>query len=123
LGVTEDKGSFDAILAHATDDNDSRVRINAIRGLASLKDARAAEPLVKRGEFLAQRDLSGRPAEINEILEIATTLGRLLGQKEDQTAVSWLRKLNTTLKYTAPEVELAFVRIAPAAYPAEFGPA
>jgi len=121
LGVTEDKASFEAILARATDDNDSRVRVNAVRALASLKDARAAAPLLKRGEFLAQRDLSARPAEINEILEIATTLGRLLAQKEDQPAVSWLSELNTTLNHTAPEVELAFVRIAPSAYLAEFG--
>jgi cyclophilin family peptidyl-prolyl cis-trans isomerase/HEAT repeat protein len=121
LGVTEDKPSFDAIVARATDDNDSRVRVNAIRALASLKDARAAETLLKRGEFLGQRDLSARPAEINEILEIATTLGRLLAQKDDQAAVAWLHKLNATLNHTAPEVELALVRIAPSAYLADFG--
>src|SRR5215208_5702149 len=92
LGVTEDKASFDALLAHATD-KDSRVRVSAIRALASLKDPRAAEPLLKRGELLAQQNVGDRPAETNEVLEIATTLGRLLVQKENQAALAWLRKI------------------------------
>jgi len=109
LGVTEDKQSFDALLAKATGDSDSRVRVSAIRALASLKDPRAAEPLIKRS------------AELNESLEIATTLGRVLAQKEDQAAIAWLRKINEPLNHTAPEIELAFVRIAPATYLAQFG--
>ena len=63
------------------------------------------------------------PAELNEILEIATTLGRLRAQNEDHTAVAWLRKLNETLNHNAPEIDLAFVRIAPATYLADFGTA
>lgn len=109
LGVTEDKQSFDVLLAKAIGDSDSRVRVSAIRALASLKDPRAAEPLMKRS------------AELNESLEIATTLGRLLAQKEDQAAIAWLRKINEQGNHTAPEVELAFVRIAPANYLAQFG--
>ncbi|HVF23606.1 MAG TPA: peptidylprolyl isomerase, partial [Pyrinomonadaceae bacterium] len=123
LGITEDKPSFDALLSRATDDKDSRVRVSAIRALASLKDPRAAEPLLKRGELLAQRNIANRPAETNEVLEIATTLGRLLGQKEDQQAVAWLRKVSLALNRTAPEVEVAFVRVAPATYLADFGAA
>jgi cyclophilin family peptidyl-prolyl cis-trans isomerase/HEAT repeat protein len=121
LGVTEDKPSFDALLARATEDKDSRVRVSAIRGLASLKDPRAAEPLLKRGELLAQANIANRPVETNEVLEIATTLGRLLAQKEDPGAVAWLNKLGQALNHTAPEVELALVRIAPATYLADFG--
>jgi cyclophilin family peptidyl-prolyl cis-trans isomerase len=41
--------------------------------------------------------------------------------KEDLTALSWLRKLREGFGSTAPEVELAFVRISPEAYLAEFG--
>ena len=123
LGVTEDKQSVDALLARATDDKDSRVRVSAIRALASVKDPRAAESLLARGQLLAQRNLAAQPAELNEILEIATTLGRLLAQKEDRNAVNWLRKLNETLNHTAPEIDLAFVRIAPATYLADFGTA
>jgi cyclophilin family peptidyl-prolyl cis-trans isomerase/HEAT repeat protein len=121
LGVTEDKQSFDSLVAHATSDQDSRVRVSAIRALASLKDPRAADPLLKRGQTLVQQQSNNRPAEMNEILEIATTLGRLLAQKNDQTAIDWLRKTNESLNHTAPEVELAFVRIAPATYLADFG--
>jgi cyclophilin family peptidyl-prolyl cis-trans isomerase/HEAT repeat protein len=112
LGIAEDKPSYETLLAHAVDDRDSRVRVNAIRALAALKDPRAAEPLLKRGQSISQ---------LNEVLEIATTLGRLLAQKDDQAAVAWLRKLNESLNHTAPEVDLAFVRIAPATYLADFG--
>jgi len=121
LGITEDKPSFDALVSRAIGDLDPRVRVSAIRALASLKDPRAAEPLLKRAEIPAERKLSGRPAEVNELLEIATTLGRLLAQKEDQTAITWLRKINEPLNHTAPEVELALVRIAPSTYLADFG--
>jgi cyclophilin family peptidyl-prolyl cis-trans isomerase len=121
LGLSEDKQSYETLLTHATDDKDARVRVNAIRALASLKDPRAAEPLLKRGQLLSQRDLPNLAPELNEILEIATTLGRLLAQKEDQAAVAWLRKLNETFNHRAPEVDLALVRIAPATYLAGFG--
>ena len=121
LGVTEDKESYDSLLSKATSDNDSRVRVSAIRALASLKDVRAAEPLLKRGQGLAQGNVGDRPPELNEILEIATTLGRLWAQKEDPSAIAWLRKLSEALNHNAPEVELAFVRIAPATYLADFG--
>lgn len=116
LGVTEDTQAFDALLARATQDVDSRVRVSAIRALASLKDARAVQSLLKRGELLTQRKTTGRPAESNEVLEIATTLGRLLAQKEDRTAIGWLRKTSESLNHTAPEVELALVRMAPVVY-------
>ena len=109
LGVTEDKQSYEALLARALGDNDSRVRVSAIRALASLKDPRAAEPLLKRS------------VDLNESLEIATALGRVLAQKEDQAAIAWLRKIKEQGNHTAPEVELAFVRIAPATYVAQFG--
>ena len=108
LGATDDKASFDAILKHATDDPDSRVRVSSIRSLALLKDARAAEPLLKRG--------NAPNLSTNEALEIATTVGRLLAVKEDQAALAWLNDLNKTLNHTAPEVEIALVRISPGAY-------
>ena len=112
LGLSEDKQSYETLLAHAVGDKDSRVRVNAIRALAALKDPRAAVPLLRRGQSIS---------ELNEILEIATTLGRLLAQKDDQATVAWFRTLNQSLNHTAPEVDLAFVRIAPAAYLADFG--
>ena len=121
LGVTEDTQSFEALATKSTQDTDARVRVSAIRALASLKDPRAVEPLFARGQLLTQKPLDSRPAELNEILEIATTLGRLLAQKENQAVIAWLRKINEPLNHTAPEIELALVRIAPATYLAQFG--
>ncbi len=121
LGATEDKSAFDSLTDRALNDNDSRVRVSAIRALGSLKDARAADSLVKRGVVLAQRDLRERSAEANEVLEIANTLGRVLQAREDKDTLDWLRKLRETFNYMAPEVEIAFARVSPAAYLAEFG--
>jgi cyclophilin family peptidyl-prolyl cis-trans isomerase/HEAT repeat protein len=118
LGISEDKQSYDRLLALATNDKDSRVRVNAIRALGALKDPRAAEPLLKRGQFLSQKNLATLPPELNEILEIATTLGRL---RNPSSAVAWLHKLNETFNHRAPEVDVALVRIAPATYLADFG--
>ena len=105
LGATEDKDSFDALLARATGDPDSRVRVSSIRALATLKDPRAAEPLYKR-----------TVADTNEVLEIATTLGRVLPQKDDEAAMNWLIKAGDKIDHTAPEIETALVRIAAATY-------
>jgi len=120
LGITEDKQAFEGLLSRLKE-NDSRVRVSAIRALAVLKDSRAVEPILAYGNLLTQKSVSSRPTELNEILEVATTLGRLLAQKENKTATTWLRKVDESLNHTAPEIELAFARIAPAAYLAAFG--
>src|SRR5690349_8723090 len=114
LGVTEDKTSFDSILKHAVEDPDSRVRVSAIRALASLKDARAAAPLLKRGEVLTQQNLANRAAETNEVLEIATTLGRLLALKDDEEVLIWLGRVDEAVNSKAPEVAVAMTRMSPA---------
>ena len=121
LGATEDKASFDALLKHAIDDSDPRVRVSAIRSLALLRDARAAEPLLESGKALVQPKLAAHAPATNEVLEIAVTLGRLLALKEDQAALSWLSEISKTLDHTAPEVEVALVRISPDAYLRSFG--
>jgi cyclophilin family peptidyl-prolyl cis-trans isomerase/HEAT repeat protein len=108
LGATDDKVSFDALLARALGDQDSRVRVSAIRALGALKDPHAAAPLMKRAVV-----------DQNEQLEIATMLGQVLPQTDNTEALAWLRGLNKKLNHTAPEVEVALVRISPAAYLAE----
>lgn len=122
LGATEDKASFDTLLRLALRDSDLRVRVSAIRSLALLKDERAAEPLLTRGNLLTQRRRTNYAPETNEVLEIATTLGRLLAQKDNAAAVDWLLKTSETLNHTAPEVELALVRISPDASLKRFRP-
>jgi cyclophilin family peptidyl-prolyl cis-trans isomerase/HEAT repeat protein len=118
IGAAEDKGAFDALLDRALHDDDLRVRVSAIRALGSLKDARAGAPLLARGEQLYgiyRAHRSGhviRPVEVNEILEIVNSLGRISAGTNNQRVVDWLRKLGRA----APEVNIAFARVAPQAY-------
>ena len=120
LGATEDKASYDSLLKHALDDPDSRVRVSAIRALAGLKDARAVDPLHKHGLALLLKNEKPvkYPAEANEMLEIATTFGRLLALTENQNepVLAWLVSLRDDLNLNAPEVEVAMARIAPNEY-------
>ena len=122
LGITEDKASYDSILKHAFEDPDSRVRVSAIRSLALLKDDRAADKLIIRGFGLFVEGESPKAAEINEVLEIATTLGRLLALKDHERALSWLAALRDDLDLTAPEIEVAAARMNPAEYVRQFEP-
>ena len=122
LGATEDKASFDAILKHALEDPDSRVRVSAIRSLALLKDDSVADKLVVRGLGLFVQGKSPKAAEINEVLEITTTLGRLLALKDHERALNWLAALRDDLDLTAPEVEIAVARMNPAEYVRQFQP-
>ena len=116
LGATEDKASFVSLITRAIGDSDSRVRVSAIRSLALLKDERAAVPLLKRGETLLEQKLANRAPETNEVLELATTLGRILPLKEDQRALTWLGNVDAAVDSKAPEVQVAMARIAPAIY-------
>jgi cyclophilin family peptidyl-prolyl cis-trans isomerase/HEAT repeat protein len=108
LGVTEDKESFQSLLTRATSDSDERVRVSGIRALAALKNANAADLLLKH--ITTNR---------NEVLEIATTVGRLIPQTNYNDAIFWFKSKNEALNHTAPEIEIAFARVAPAAYLAE----
>ena len=122
LGVTEDKQAFDALLDRALHDADSRVAISAIRALASLKDARAGQPLIERGEYLLKLVKVSPQFSIeprNELLEIATALGTLLKDTKSNTALRFLRQLRTLVSPRTTEVEIALARIDPEAYVTE----
>ena len=108
LGITEDKESFQLLLTRATSDSDERVRVSGIRALAALKNGNAADLLLKH--ITTNR---------NEILEIATTVGRLIPQTNYHDAIYWFKSANEKLNHTAPEIEIAFARVAPAAYLAD----
>jgi cyclophilin family peptidyl-prolyl cis-trans isomerase/HEAT repeat protein len=117
LGATEDKQAFDAILDRALHDDDLRVRVSAIRALGSLKDARAAPPLIGRGdELLRGQTANSKSDPTNELLEIATTLGRTLANSNDKTAIDLLIRVRQLTKMTAPEVEIALARVSPEGY-------
>ena len=122
LGAAEDAAAFDVLLSRANADRDERVRTSAVRSLALLKDARAAGPLLRRGGelFTASKSAPARPgsrvpAETTELLEVATTLGRLLQNTDHEGAVEFLRGVRAAGVW-APEVETALARIAPVPY-------
>ena len=122
IGAAEDKGAFEALLDRALHDDDLRVRVSAIRALGSLKDERAVGPLMDLGKTLLSSYQAAKtrrllhPNEVNELLEIATAVGRLLQGSNNKEALAWLRKLRKATGASAPEVELAFARANPKSY-------
>ncbi len=117
IGAAEHKEAFDDVLANALNDSDLRVRVGAIRALGGLKDERAADPLLARGVALLAKDAAtrrtGRPAEINEILEIATVLGTMLKNSRSPKAIAWLRDVATAVNQTSSTIDIALARIGP----------
>ena len=118
LGAAEDKDGIDILIKAATSDTDSRVRVAAIRSLAALKDEKAAEPLLKRGEILfaaykAAKKPDFIPDEQNEFIEVATTLGRLLTNTGNERAVNLFREFGKLDKGFSTEVYIARLRVSP----------
>lgn len=119
LGISEDKAAFIVLLDKATKDKDSRVRVSAIRSLGSLKNAEAVEDLIKTSEKLFsdyKNSKFANPSEKNELLEIATTLSRILPNTNNEKAVKFLQDFRKADKFTSPEAEIALARIAPKIY-------
>jgi cyclophilin family peptidyl-prolyl cis-trans isomerase/HEAT repeat protein len=128
LGATEEKSAIDVLLDRSLSDSDSRVRVSAIRALASLKEPKVADSLLNRSSQLTAQLWKAHsagiknPAVQNELLEIITTLGRLLPlqssqNKADPKAVASLFKgLRELIEPWSPEVETAYVRTMPAQY-------
>lgn len=122
IGAAEDKGAFDSLLARALTDNDVRVRVSAIRSLGSLKDARAVDEILRRGEKLllpfskAGGFVDAHPVEQNELLEIATTLGRVTPPNSSVAVRDFLLRMAAVFDRSAPEVEIALARVAPSEY-------
>ncbi len=122
LGAAEDHAAFDVLADKSVNDADERVRVSAIRALGSLKDKRAADVLLARAASLfalyRARRSSGVafPSETNELLEIATTLGRALANTNDARASVFLRALREAELFHAPEPEIALASIKPANY-------
>jgi cyclophilin family peptidyl-prolyl cis-trans isomerase/HEAT repeat protein len=123
LGATEDKAAYEGLLNRALNDKDSRVRVSSVRALAALKDVRATEPLLRRGVLLTQNDFAKRGAEASEALEVATALGRILQGTFNSGVLDWLQSSRDyRFGNTAPEMNIALVRISPFNYINDLGP-
>ncbi len=114
LGAAEDAAALDLLLGTALNDEDARVRVSAIRSLGSLKDAKAADKLLERGEnLLADYEKSKfvTPTEKSELLEIATTLGRLLEKTKNVRAIRFLDRLIKSDNLRSAEFAVARIKI------------
>jgi cyclophilin family peptidyl-prolyl cis-trans isomerase/HEAT repeat protein len=120
LGGSDEKASLNALISLASNDKDVRVRVSAIRSLASLKDPNASNPLLERGRSLFSK-FNRASGQLNELLEIAVSLGRLLAGTGDAAAYSWLRQLRDGSGRMTPETEIAAVRISPRTYLSDLG--
>lgn len=121
LGAAEDKKAANLLLEAATKDKDSRVRVSATRALGSLKDASVADDLLNYGDTLLanyKKDQKPNftPIEKSEILEVATTLSRILPNTNNRKAVEFLQDFRQADNFISPEVEIALARIAPKIY-------
>lgn len=118
LGAAEDKEAVDLLIKAATMDTDSRVRVAAIRSLATLKDAKAADPLLKRGEELLAayskaKKPNFKPVEQNEFIEVAAALGRILANTDNARADKLFADFGKLDKGHTPEVYIARIRVGP----------
>ncbi|HMQ04984.1 MAG TPA: peptidylprolyl isomerase [Pyrinomonadaceae bacterium] len=119
LGAADDKESIGILIDAASGDEDSRVRVSAIRSLATLRDAKAADPLLKRGEELLLIYAKAKkpnyiPIEHNEFVEIATALGQLIPNSFNERAIRLFREFGKIDRGHTSEVYVARVRVAPA---------
>ncbi|HMT06928.1 MAG TPA: peptidylprolyl isomerase [Pyrinomonadaceae bacterium] len=117
------------LIAAATTDVNHQIRVAATRSLAGLKDAPdAATALIKRGSELlipihgdpaplkpGQKAVNLKPVHVplqkNELLEIATAVGRMRAGTDDKEALAFLNKLNERDKYSSPETFVAIARV------------
>lgn len=118
LGAAEDKEAVNLLIKAATTDSDSRVRVAAIRSLATLKDPKAADPLLKRGEDLLAAYAKAKkpnfiPVEQNEFIEVATAIGRILANTDNERADKLFADFGKLDKGHTPEVYIARVRVGP----------
>jgi len=125
LGATEDKDAVD-VLVEALKDEDSRVRVSAIRSLTALRPQvpRVAEALGGHGcqRFLVKKGKVLTHERDSECLELITALGRVFQGTNDETQFS---KVDQHWRWdfvgSPPEIDIALARISPAKYLARLG--
>ena len=116
LGATQDRQVFDLLLKRAVEDIDLRVRVSAIRSLGALKDPKAADKLLERGDKLLtdyKKSKFAHPIEKNELIEIATVLGRLIPDSGNERSVRFLDELVKLDDGHTAEISIARMRVKP----------
>jgi cyclophilin family peptidyl-prolyl cis-trans isomerase/HEAT repeat protein len=110
LGSSVDVLSVSMLLEAAQNDDDSRVRVSAIRALGNFKDVKEAKDLKVADALIARGEVLLKRFKINktELLEIATSLGRLLTNVVNESAISFLKKLDSIDNFSSSETKLAF---------------
>ena len=121
LGAAEDQTAIDVLQQAAVGDDDLRVRVSAIRALGSLHDAKSGSYLVAYGEALLLKSKregvrQGRPKNTNELLEVVTSIGRLLQNSENERAIKFLAEVRVFDECRSPETEIALATLAPKYY-------
>ncbi|HEY2865853.1 MAG TPA: peptidylprolyl isomerase [Pyrinomonadaceae bacterium] len=123
LAAAEAKESADDLIKAITGDTDVRVRVSAIRALGNLNIPESSAVLLLRGETLFngyKRSKFAQPIEKNELLEVITSLGRILAGSADERALKLIRDFRDADPRHSPETEIAFARIAPSQYVTTF---
>jgi cyclophilin family peptidyl-prolyl cis-trans isomerase/HEAT repeat protein len=119
LGAAEDKDAVDILIKAATSDTDQRVRVSAIRSLASFKDVELVHTLISHevGEFarLSASKLR-KPAILNEALEIVSAISRMIPASDDRQAIGFLSEVRVMCEGKCLETEIAYARISPSNY-------
>ena len=124
LGAAGAKEALDLLVSLMTKDADSRVRISAVRSLSSLKDKTAGQKVIERGNALLKRAIDkglvsrriGLPTELTELLELASAVGNIFTETNDEKALQFLRALRDFDHYRSSETERAFALVAPEVY-------
>ncbi|MFV0387833.1 MAG: peptidylprolyl isomerase [Pyrinomonadaceae bacterium] len=119
LGFSDDKTDSLRILELALNDKDLRVRISAIRALASSEPTDIAEKLVTRANTLfSEMKTSGdaNDSRKNEVLTIFTTLGTMLKGSNSSSAIELLNTFRKFDRFSSPESEVALAQIMPNEY-------
>ena len=109
LGISEDKSFVSDLLNAALNEKDSRVRVSAIRALGNFKDKEIGEKLTLQGEALLKNFKQSKM----ELLEIATTLGKIFANTDNEKAINFLKRLDIADKSTSSETTIAFAKISP----------
>ena len=91
------------------------LRVASIRALGALAQMRSARPMLDRAQAL----LRSSSLPVGELLEIAAALGKILPNANHEDALHFLDRLRRA-ELHAPEVEVAFARIAPERFVNEF---